>query len=127
MTKANLSAVRWIDLGACLATPCSGCRHSEFIHADTGPCLFSACTCPRFFPVADDLMPNPDDSRTTANIDPLRPSKQDGSTRVLCATCGHSEFVHADNGDRRCRYSVCDCDRFVLDAGLDSRHMSFLP
>ena len=59
MTKASLSAVRWIDLGACLATPCSGCRHSEFIHTDIGPCLFSACKCPRFFPVADDLMSKP--------------------------------------------------------------------
>jgi hypothetical protein len=63
----------------------------------------------------------------SANIDPLRPSKQDGSTRVLCATCGHSEFVHADDGDQRCRYSVCNCDRFVVDAELDSRHRSFLP
>jgi hypothetical protein len=50
----------------------------------------------------------------TPNVEPLRPSKQDGSTRVFCATCGHSEFVH--EGDRGCRYSVCDCNRFVVGA-----------
>ena len=55
MTKANLSAVRWIDLSASLASPCSWCRHSEFIHTDVGPCLFSECKCPRFFPLAEPL------------------------------------------------------------------------
>ena len=53
----------------------------------------------------------------TANIDPLRPSKQDGSTRVFCATCGHSEYVHDDDvhGDDdggSCLYSVCQCSGF---------------
>jgi len=55
----------------------------------------------------------------TPNVEPPRPSKQDGSTRVLCATCGHSEFVHADKGNRRCLYSVCDCNPFVVGAELD--------
>lgn len=50
----------------------------------------------------------------TPNVEPLRPSKPDGSTRVFCATCGHSEFVH--EGNRGCRYSVCDCNRFVVGA-----------
>ena len=49
-----------------------------------------------------------------ANVEPLRPSQQDGSTRVFCAACGHSEFVH--DGNRECRYSVCDCNRFVVGA-----------
>jgi hypothetical protein len=51
MTKPTLSAIRWIDLDASLAIPCSGCRHSEFVHTDGGPCLFSECKCPRFFPM----------------------------------------------------------------------------
>ena len=50
----------------------------------------------------------------TPNVEPLRPSRQDGSTRVFCAACGHSEFVH--EGNRECRYSVCDCNRFVVGA-----------
>ena len=50
MTKPTLSAVRWIDLDASLTNPCSRCRHSEFIHTDSGPCLFSECKCPCFFP-----------------------------------------------------------------------------
>jgi hypothetical protein len=50
----------------------------------------------------------------TPNVEPLRPSQQDGSTRAFCAACGHSEFVH--EGDRACRYSVCDCNRFVVGA-----------
>jgi hypothetical protein len=52
----------------------------------------------------------------TPNVEPLRPSKQAGSTRVYCGTCGHSQFVHEDDGDRRCLYSVCDCNRFVVGA-----------
>ena len=52
MTKSSLSAVNRIDVDASLASPCPGCRHSEFIHSDVGPCLFSECKCPRFFPVA---------------------------------------------------------------------------
>ena len=50
----------------------------------------------------------------TPNVEPLRPSKQDGSTRVFCVTCGHSEFVH--EGNRGCLYSVCDCNRFLVGA-----------
>ena len=53
MTNPNLSAIRWIDLDASLASLCSWCRHSEFIHTESGPCLFSECTCPRFFPVVE--------------------------------------------------------------------------
>jgi hypothetical protein len=30
MTKPTLSAIRWIDLDASLANPCSWSRHSEF-------------------------------------------------------------------------------------------------
>ena len=48
MTKASLSAIRWIDLDASLGSPCSWCRHSEFVHTESGPCLFSECKCPRF-------------------------------------------------------------------------------
>jgi hypothetical protein len=47
MTKANLAPS--------LASLCSGCRHSEFIHSDSGPCLFSECMCPGFFPVAESV------------------------------------------------------------------------
>jgi hypothetical protein len=38
MTDFNLSASRWIDLDASLASLCSRCRHSEFIHTESGPC-----------------------------------------------------------------------------------------
>jgi len=53
----------------------------------------------------------------TPNVEPIRPSKPDGSTRVFCATCGHSEFVHESN--RRCLYTVCDCNRFTAGAVPD--------
>lgn len=53
MTNPNLSVVRWIDLDASLASACSWCQHAEFIHSDAGPCLFSECECPRFFPMVD--------------------------------------------------------------------------
>lgn len=53
MTNPNLSSIRWIDLGASLASLCSWCRHSEFIHSESGPCLFSECRCPRFFPIVE--------------------------------------------------------------------------
>jgi hypothetical protein len=53
-SKAHLSLIRWIDLDASLASPCSWCRHSEFIHGEHGPCLFNECTCPRFFSIPDD-------------------------------------------------------------------------
>ena len=52
----------------------------------------------------------------TPNVEPLRPSKQAGSTRVSCGTCRHSEFVHENDGIRRCLYTVCDCNRFVVGA-----------
>ena len=51
MTKASQSAVRWIDPDASPASTCSWCQHIESIHAHSGPCLFSRCTCPFFTPV----------------------------------------------------------------------------
>jgi hypothetical protein len=48
MTKANLAPS--------LARPCFGCQHSEFIHSDSGPCLFSECMCPGFFPVTESVV-----------------------------------------------------------------------
>jgi hypothetical protein len=48
VTKSTQFAVRWIDLDASLGSPCSGCGHSEFVHTESGPCLFSECKCPRF-------------------------------------------------------------------------------
>ena len=50
MTKASLSAVRWIDPDASQASTCSWCQHIEYVHADSGQCLFSRCTCPFFTP-----------------------------------------------------------------------------
>jgi hypothetical protein len=52
-------------------------------------------------------------------IEPLELSRNEGSTRIYCATCGHSEYVHADNNDRRCLYTVCDCNRFIAGAVPD--------
>jgi hypothetical protein len=63
----------------------------------------------------------------TPSVGHLRPSKQDGSTRVFCATCGHSEFVHSEDGNRDCLYSVCDCNRFDVGARLDPSARSPLP
>jgi hypothetical protein len=34
MSWIDLSAVRYVDLDASLATYCSWCRHSEFVHSD---------------------------------------------------------------------------------------------
>jgi hypothetical protein len=53
MTDPKLFTVRRIDLGASLASACSWCQHSEFVHTDPGPCLYSECMCPRFFPMVD--------------------------------------------------------------------------
>lgn len=44
--------VRRVDLDASLSKACSWCRHSEFIHGERGPCLYSECECPLFFPMA---------------------------------------------------------------------------
>ena len=44
---------------------------------------------------------------------------------VFCATCGHSEFVHADSGNERCLFSVCDCNGFVAGATPDSSAQDF--
>ncbi len=51
MTIASQSAVRWVDPDASPASTCSWCQHIESIHAHSGPCLFSQCTCPFFTPV----------------------------------------------------------------------------
>ena len=50
MTKASQSAVRWIDPDASPASACSWCQHIEYLHAYSGRCLFSRCTCPFFTP-----------------------------------------------------------------------------
>ena len=55
----------------------------------------------------------------TRRVEPLEPSPNDGSTRVYCATCGHSEYVHVDNGNQRCLYTVCDCNHFIAGAVPD--------
>lgn len=53
MYKPSLAAVRLLELDADLATHCSWCRHSKFVHTESGPCLFSECRCRHFFPPAD--------------------------------------------------------------------------
>ena len=63
----------------------------------------------------------------TPNVEPLRPSKQAGSTRVLCGTCGHSQFIHEDDGNRGCLYTVCDCNRFVMGAEARTPRPGSLP
>ena len=55
--------------------------------------------------------------RMTPAVEPLRPSRRHDSTKVFCAPCGHSEYVHADRGERRCFHPVCDCGSFILSAG----------
>jgi phosphoribosyl 1,2-cyclic phosphodiesterase len=54
----------------------------------------------------------------TSNLT-IRSSAQDGSTRVYCATCGHSEDAHVNRGNQRCLRSGCDCNRFIPGAGPD--------
>jgi len=53
MTNPSLSADRRIDPGASAASTCTWCQHTEFVHAHSGPCLFSRCTCPFFTPVTE--------------------------------------------------------------------------
>ena len=53
MTNPNLSVVRWIDPDASSASTCSWCQHIEFLHAHSGSCLFSRCTCTFFTPAAE--------------------------------------------------------------------------
>jgi len=52
MTKPILSAVRDLNPPS-KPSPCSQCRHAEFIHAYAGPCLFHECECPFFIPEAE--------------------------------------------------------------------------
>jgi hypothetical protein len=40
-------------------------------------------------------------------------SRSDDNSVTFCATCGHSEFVHSNNGIERCLLSACDCSAFV--------------
>ena len=56
MTKVGQSAVRWID--ASPVNPCDWCQHIEYLHADSGRCLFSECTCPFFTPAPDQGRPH---------------------------------------------------------------------
>jgi len=56
MTKPSQSAVRLNDLDPSKTSPCSWCRHAEFIHAHAGPCLFSGCECPFFTPAEPDVV-----------------------------------------------------------------------
>jgi hypothetical protein len=48
----------------------------------------------------------------TSLIDPPRPSDDDDV--AFCATCGHSEFAHAEKGNRRCL--LCGCNAFIVGA-----------
>jgi len=45
-------------------------------------------------------------------LDPLRRSRTLDPTLVFCESCQHSEFVHGDDNDRHCLYSVCSCEGF---------------
>jgi hypothetical protein len=72
-------------------------------------CLFSGCFNPRLAYAG----------RMRPRVEPLEPCRNEGSTRVYCATCGHSEYVHADNSNRRCLYTVCDCNRSIVGAVPD--------
>ena len=50
MTKASQSAVHWIDADARPVNPCAWCQHFEYLHANSGRCLFSECACSFFDP-----------------------------------------------------------------------------
>ena len=50
MTKASQCAARCIEPDTRSVNPCAWCRHVEFLHANSGLCLFSECTCPFFDP-----------------------------------------------------------------------------
>ena len=43
MEEVSLSAIHSLGLDEGLSNPCSRCRYSDFVHAKTGPCLFSEC------------------------------------------------------------------------------------
>jgi hypothetical protein len=44
--------------------------------------------------------------------DPRGASGNDDAIVIFCATCEHSEFVHADH-NLRCVFSICDCNEFI--------------
>ena len=48
--KASQCVVRRIDPDASSVNPCAWCRHFEFLHSNSGLCLFSECTCPFYDP-----------------------------------------------------------------------------
>jgi len=50
VTNTSQCAHRGIDADARPVNPCGWCQHFEFIHAHSGLCLFSQCTCPFFVP-----------------------------------------------------------------------------
>jgi hypothetical protein len=50
---------------------------------------------------------------------PLAPATDPAPTGVFCATCGHSQLVHTDQGQLRCLHTVCACFGFVVGAAPD--------
>jgi hypothetical protein len=56
--------------------------------------------------------------RRMTQADPFRPPR-DADLMVFCATCGHSDAVHANAGNQRCLRSSCDCNGFIPGAGPD--------
>jgi hypothetical protein len=47
--------------------------------------------------------------------------------RVFCASCAHSEFIHSDNGSRRCLYSECKCSAWRGPGERDDPITTILP
>ena len=39
----------------------------------------------------------------------------------------HSQFIHEDDGNRGCLYTVCDCNRFVVGAEARTPRPGSLP
>ena len=61
----------------------------------------------------------------TSGLEPIVPSDEPGPAKVFCATCGHSEFVHANDDDRPCLRSLCACTGFVVGASPDTSAQVF--
>jgi len=47
--------------------------------------------------------------------------------RVFCAGCAHSEFIHSDDGSRRCLYSECKCSAWRGPGERDDPITTILP
>jgi hypothetical protein len=47
-----------------------------------------------------------------APIEAMARTRNPDSIRTFCDACEHSEFVHRDDGERACLYSVCTCEGF---------------